>query len=282
MSKSKTINSLLWLLGGAVPRTKEELDKLLEDTHKHTQLLPSGEILMLRNVLNLSNLKVDDVMIPYGKVDWLQIDNTLEEILAKAAKTGHSRYPVENKEGKTIEGVLHVKRLLGIKAEAHTKILSEQRNLLQKSHLVPEGKRLDAMLREFQHYRLHMMVVADEAGHPSGVVTIEDVLEKIVGQIHDEFDPTEGTNATIQPTSTPNYWKLAGETSLEEFNKFFNTKLDEERCDTIGGWIASELGHLPKINESVTLNDLDLSVTLVDQRRVLAVDVKRVEKSEAS
>lgn len=272
----KQINPLLWLLGGSVPRTRKELLRLLDDTSNHTQQLSAGEISMLRNVLELPELKVEEVMIPYGKVDWLHDDDTFAEVLKKVSETNHSRYPVIDKDGQRVLGVLHVKLLVGLEAKPAELILAANSKLLQPARMVPESKRLDAMLREFQYYRLHMMVAADEAGHPSGVVTIEDVLEKIVGAIHDEFDTSEGFDALISPTGQPNNWNVAGEASLAEFNRTFGLTLDEERCDTVGGWIAHQLGRLPKLNETITEGDLRLRVTLLDQRRVLSLEVERL------
>lgn len=275
----KRLNSLLWWFGGSVPRNRGEITKLLDATHKHTQLLPAGEIAMLKNILELPQLRVEEIIIHYGKVDWLNNDDTYAEILTKIAETNHSRYPVLHKEDNKVTGILHVKRLVGLKAEPQETILADAK-LLQPARIVPESKGLDSMLREFQYYRLHMMVVADEAGHPCGVVTIEDVLEKIVGAIRDEFDASEGHNTPIKLVK-PNLWEVQGQADLGEFNRTFGLKLDEERCETIGGWVAYKLGRLPKSNEIVTEGNLTMRVTVVDERQVNSLEVERTDASPA-
>lgn len=279
--KTKLLNNLAWLLGGSIPRKRQELVRLLGETNRRTQLLPAGELAMLSNILALPDLRVEEIMLPHGKVDWLHIDDTLAEILDQVTKTEHSRYPVIDNDTEKVAGILHVKRLIGIEVQTDAPVLT-RKNLLQTARVVPDSKRLDAMLRDFQYYRLHMMIVADEAGQSVGVVTIEDVLEKIVGAIRDEFDEGEGVTAPIQASSTPNLWQVAGDAPLEKFNRHFNLNLDVERFDTIGGWLANRLGRLPTLKDTVKEGNLRLQPTLLNQRRILSLEVTTLDNDDQS
>lgn len=276
--RAKLLNNLAWLLGGSLPRNRDDLVFLLGTAHNHSRLLPAGELSMLRNILALPELRVEEIMLPHGKVDWLHADNTLAEVLARANQTEHSRYPVIDNDTEKVTGILHVKRLIGIEAQPGDAILT-RKNILQTARVVPESKRLDAMLRDFQYYRIHMMIVADEAGHPIGVVTIEDVLEKIVGAIRDEFDKGEGVTIPIQASSIPNHWQVAGDAPLAKFNQQFHLNLDVERFDTIGGWLANRLGRLPTPNEIVEEGNLRLRATHLNQRRILSLEVELLDNN---
>ncbi len=261
------------MLGGSVPRKRHELTRLIENTATFSQLFPTGELDMLRNVLLLSEVRVEDVMIPHGKVDWLHLDDTFAEVLAEVTSSNHSRYPVTDRASNKVVGILHVKRLVGLQAEPEDKIITK--DLLQVARFVPEKKRLDSMLREFQYYRLHMMIVADEAAKPLGVVSIEDVLESIVGEIQDEFDLQEGVTQKIRATNHANVWEIDGDTELEKFNHHFALHLDTERFDTVGGWLANCHGKLPKPGETIEEHDMSLRVIKTDRRRILSVQVTR-------
>ena len=269
----KLRNHLSWLLGGAIPRKRSELKRLLEQTADFSQTFAPVELNMLRNVLLLSETRVENVMIHHGKVDWLHADDTFAEVLKEVTVSNHSRYPVIDRNSNKVVGILHVKRLVGLQAAPEAKILSEE--LLQAARFVPEKKRLDSMLREFQYYRLHMMIVTDEAAKPLGVISIEDVLESIVGEIQDEFDLQEGVAQKIRATNQVNVWEVDGDTELEEFNQHFGMKLDTKRFDTVGGWISNRHGKLPRTGEQLEENNLLLRVLSTDRRRVLSLQVTR-------
>ena len=271
MAKLGMLSRLAWLLGGSVPRDRADLERLLDLASDNSQSFADAELGMLRNVLSLPQVRVEDVMIPHGKVDWLNADDSFSEVIEKVTANRHSRYPVIDTDQETVAGILHVKRLVGLEAKPDDTILAP--GMLQRARTVPESKKLDSMLREFQYYRVHMVVVADEGGKPAGMVTIEDVLEHIVGAIRDEFDSFEAITPPIRATGKQDLWEVDGETPLGKFNEHFGLELDENRFDTVNGWIANHLGRLPQVNDELEESNLRLKVTKTDQRRVLAVDV---------
>ena len=275
----KMLNSLTWLLGGSVPRNADELKKLLLNTSQHSQAISRPQIDMLGNVLSLPDTRVEDVMVPHGKVDWLHVDDTYKEVLEKIATNNHSRYPVMDTDKEIVVGILHVKHLVEINANPEDKILTAE--ILQTSRTVPSSKKLDSMLREFQYYRSHIMVVADDAGRPAGMVFIEDVLEHIVGTIHDEFDQDIEVKSQIRATDKSNHWEVDGDTLIKKFNDHFETKIDDVRFDTVNGWISNHLGRLPEINEEIAENNLIIRVTKTDQRKVLTVEISKQDDEPA-
>lgn len=271
MGKLGMMNSLTWLLGGSVPRNRADLERLLLLAGHNSDTFVDSELEMLRKVLSLPQVKVEEVMIPHGKVDWLNADDKYSEVLEKVTTNRHSRYPVIDTDKETVAGILHVKRLVGLGAGPDDLILKP--DMLQPARTVPESKKLDSMLREFQYYRVHMVVVADEGGKPAGMVTIEDVLEHIVGAIRDEFDSQEAIKPPIRATGKQDLWDVDGETPIEKFNDHFGLELDKGKFDTVNGWIANQLGRLPQAGDELEEGNLSLKVTKTDQRRVLAVDV---------
>ena len=277
-------NKLAWMLGGSVPHSKDELKALLELAGKRSQLLSESELEMLRNVLSMTEKTTKDVRIPRGEVVWLYADSTYAEILAEVTRNRHSRFPVIDANNEKVIGILHVKRLIGFQAEPDEQILANgsRAKLLQKAHTVPTGKTLDAMLREFRHYLVHMMVVADDGGNIDGMITIEDVIEHIVGEIRDEFD-TETPAAAIRPHgSAVNCWEIDGDIQLDEFNEHFKLNLDRSRADTISGWLANTLGRLPVTGDEISEGPLSLKVAQSDQRKVVTVIATRHDGSYES
>lgn len=274
MSKPGVLSKAAWLLGGSVPRDRSDIRRLVTRASKSSHVFPEAEMSMILNVLSLPDSRVDQVMVPYGKVDWLNSDFTYAEVIEKVTLNRHSRYPVINTDEETVAGILHVKRLVGYEAKPEDRIL-EGNGMLQPARTVPQSKKLDAMLREFKYYRVHMAVVADDGGKPAGMVTIEDVIEHIVGAIRDEFDSFEGTKTPIRSTGKQGEWEVDGETPLKGFKSHFNLELDTERFDTVGGWIANRIGRMPKAGDAIEENGLTLKVAKTDERRVLAVVVAK-------
>ena len=273
--KKSALSSLAWLLGGSVPRNRADLERLLELASGNSQNFSEAEIDMLRNVLSLPQVRVEEVMIPHGKVDWLYSDDTFGEVLKKVTKNRHSRYPVIDTKSESVLGILHVKRLVGFEADPKKKILLNG-DMLQEARTVPESKKLDSMLREFKYYRVHMAVVADEGAKPAGMVTIEDVLEHIVGAIRDEFDSQEATISPIRSKGEQNTWEVNGDTPIERFNEHFGVSLDEKKFGTVNGWVANLLGRMPEEGEEIKSDEFLLKVTGADARRVSAVEVVRL------
>lgn len=268
--RSRLLNRLAWLLGGSLPRRLDDIRDLLQRGGRMSPgLASSPEVAMMLNVISLGQVAVEHVMVPYGKIEWLRDDHSYDEVLKTVTAHHHSRYPVMDAEEETVKGILHVKHLLGIQAAPADRILTEE--ILQPARTVPESKKLDSMLREFRHYRCHMMVVADDAGRPAGMVFIEDVLEHIVGRMHDEFDKHEGLWETFRQTS-PGIWEVDGDTPLAKFGERFGLALDASRFDTVSGWASHRMGRLPEQGDSFEEDGVAIRVTKADERRVLAIE----------
>jgi len=247
------------------PKDREQLIMVLRDAEERDILSPEM-LTMLESTLRVSEMQVREVMLPKSQMITISKESTLAEFMPIVIESGHSRFPVVDTATDEVVGILLAKDLLKIKKE------QEIIDLLRPAVFVPESKRLDVLLREFRISRNHMAIVIDEYGHISGLVTIEDVLEEIVGEIEDEYDVDEKDN--IKPHHDGSYIVKAS-TSIEDFNKYFHVKLSDEEFDTIGGLILKALGHLPKRGEVLTLNHFHFKVLHSDKRRVYLLEVKK-------
>lgn len=231
-------------------------------------IIPAPTQGLIESALAFHSVRVRDVMIPRGQMHVLDMTATLPEILAEIAETGHSRYPVILENRDEIAGILLVKELLHFYASQPQAINSTGFSLqerLRAPMFVPESKRLDALLAEFRVTRSHMAIVLDEFGGVAGLVTIEDVLEEIVGDIDDEYDDAEPDLIRAQAAHRHTVRAL---TPIEDFNQHFGTNFPDDEYDTIGGLITHELGHLPRRGEVVRLSGLEFKVVGADKRRL--------------
>lgn len=247
--------------------SKEDLKEYLQEAQENN-IIDTEEAAMMAGVLSVYEQRVRDVMLPKSKMVTVAYDLSFDETVRLVLESGHSRFPVERDDN--IVGILLAKDLLDYvhrDAEAF-RIESLMRNV----RFIPESKRLDVLLREFRHQRLHMVVVTNEYGDIAGLATIEDVLEEIVGDIGDEHD--NETNEDIQKLDS-NRYLVSALTEVEDFNAFFKTDLDEEANDTIGGFVLSHFGYVPKIKENVSFSGLHFMVKDADDRRILTLVVER-------
>jgi magnesium and cobalt transporter len=223
-------------------QSKEELLELIETAEKNKYIGPESRV-MLEGVLNISEMRAGDIMVPAPRMDMLDIAMNMDELLEKVIQIGHSRYPVYEHDKENIVGVLMAKDLLKLQRAPELNI----KILLRTAVFVPESKNLTDLLRDFKRNRNHMAMVVDEFGRIAGLVTFEDVLEEIVGEIEDEFD-TDTDQGDIYCLVDKSF-RVAGHTSIEKINEAFQIDLpkivDEENFDTIGGLIAHEMGHVP-------------------------------------
>lgn len=237
--------------------TKDDLIELIE-TAESNQSIGSESRVMLEGVLKISDMRAGDIMVPSPRMDMLDIGKPVEELLQQVIDIGHSRYPVYENEKDNIIGVLMAKDLLKLQRAPELNI----KILLRTTVFVPESKNLIDLLRDFKRNRNHMAMVVDEFGRIAGLVTFEDVLEEIVGEIEDEFD-TETDQGEIYSLVDQSF-RVAGQTSIEKINKFFEIKLptevDEESFDTIGGLIAHETGRVPLKGEYKDMHGLRFEV----------------------
>jgi magnesium and cobalt transporter len=272
-----------WLerLGQALlgePRDRSELLELLRDSQRR-DLIDAEALSMIEGVMEVAEMKVRDIMIPRAQMVTLQDDWPLQRIMEVVIESGHSRLPVEGETRDEVLGILLVKDLLRHFAMANPGAL-DLRGYLRPAKFIPESKRLNALLREFRVSRLHMAIVLDEYGGVAGLVTIEDVLEQIVGEIDDEHDVDD--DVYIRDLGNGRY-VVKALTPIEDFNEFFGSTLSEEEFDTVGGLVTNRLGHLPKRGEQVDVDGYLFSVIRADNRRVhllgLALEPRAVAES---
>lgn len=262
-----------------VPTDNEQLVELLRASHQNN-LFDADLLGMLEGVLQVDDMQVRDIMIPRSQVVVLDRDASPQVLLRTVVESGHSRFPVISDSRDEVAGILLAKDLL-LHAYQQTDGRFNVREILRPAIFVPESKRLNILLKEFRSSRNHMAIVVDEYGGVAGMVTIEDVLEQIVGEIEDEHDVEE--EDTIRKHSDMHY-TIKALTQVEDFNEYFGTHLSDEEFDTIGGLVVNEIGHLPKRGERVVFDHLLFKILRADNRRVhmlqLTVLPKPVEVSK--
>jgi magnesium and cobalt transporter len=257
------------------PQDKEELVELLRDA-KSRALFDTDALSMMEGVLQVSDLQVRDIMIPRAEMVHVRRDDPLEQILQTAVESAHSRFPVTGDDKGEVVGILLAKDLLPFCMDSGRRAFNI-RELLRAPVYVPESKRLNVLLKEFRTSRNHMAIVVDEYGNAAGLVTIEDVLEQIVGEIEDEHDFDEG--APIFKRSKKEYTAKA-RTTVEEFNEYFDSELPDDDFDTIGGLVANAFGHLPKRGERVDIDRFRFTVMSADSRRIHLLGVQSLVSAE--
>lgn len=255
------------------PKTKDDLIELIESAENH-QYIGAESRVMLEGVLKISDMRAGDIMVPSPRMDMLDIEKSVEDLLQQVINIGHSRYPVYEKEKENIIGILMAKDLLKLQRAPELNI----KILLRTTVFVPESKNLIDLLRDFKRNRNHMAMVVDEFGRIAGLVTFEDVLEEIVGEIEDEFD-TQTDQGEIYSLVDKSF-RVAGQTSIENINKSFGVDLpkqvDEENFDTIGGLIAHEMGRVPLKGEYKDMQGLRFEVMHARSGAVKWYRVKRL------
>ena len=252
------------------PKNRDELIAVLRDAQQRN-LLDADALAMMEGVLEVSEMRVRDIMLPRPQMVVVQQDWPMERLLSQVLASGHSRFPVIDDDRDDVIGILIVKDLLRYFAEGATDF--KLRDILRPAKFIPESKRLNTLLKEFRSTRLHMAIVVDEYGGVAGLVTIEDVLEQIVGEIDDEHDDEE---EDFIRKHADNKFTVKALTSVEDFNEYFNTDFSEEKTDTIGGLVMMELGHLPQRGEIVEIDGFQFKVLRADNRRVHLLEVRRL------
>lgn len=224
------------------PDSKDELIETLADAEDN-DIINAESRIMLEGVIRIADMTAGDVMVAAPRMDVLNIEAPYEELLHLVIDTAHSRFPVYEGEAENIIGILLAKDLLKLQRAPELNI----RALLRPATFVPESKGLNDLLREFRGNRNHLAIVIDEFGRVAGLITIEDVLEEIVGEIEDEFDEAEDEGDIFSLADST--WRVGGDTSIERINESFGVKLPEDGFETIGGLIAHTMGHVPKRGE---------------------------------
>jgi len=253
------------------PWSRDEIQTFIQSEVE----LDAEEKSMLSGVLEVSETQVRDVMVPRSQMVVIDIENEFDEILALIIESGHSRFPVIGEDRDEVLGILLAKDLLRYFGKDAAKEVTIQK-LLRPAAVIPESKRLNALLKEFRASHNHMAIVVDEYGGVAGLLTIEDVLEEIVGEIDDEHDHEEAE--FIRPDGDrhgkPSF-AVRALTRIEDFNEYFECELDDEEYDTIGGLVMHELGRLPRRGEKVDFGGFEFAVIKADKRRIDALQVQR-------
>ena len=246
------------------PDDRKQILKLLHSAERRN-VLGREALNMIEGVFQVSEMQVRDIMIPRAQMAVVNEDDNIKTMLQTAIESGHSRFPVFDDEHESVIGILLAKDLLRYLSPDITEPF-ELDDVLRPCMFIPESKRLNVLLREFRASKNHMAVVIDEYSAVAGLVTIEDVLEQIVGDITDEHDKAEFGQGILQ--RGPGRYTIKALTPVEDFNQFFKTDFDEEKFDTIGGFITQYFGHLPKRDEKVNVNNFSFKVIKSDSRRV--------------
>ena len=259
---------------GNEPRDREELLELLKKA-KSRAILDTEALTMIEGVLGVADLRVRDIMIPRAEMDVIDRDAALEQILPLVIESAHSRYPVVGDDRAEVVGILLAKDLLQYCVTKARRF--NIRDVLRSAVFVPESKRLNVLLNEFRTSRNHMAIVVDEYGAAAGLVTIEDVLEQIVGEIEDEYDFDEDT-MILQRSDTE--FTVKAQVDIEDFNEHFGASLDEQGFDTIGGLVTNALGHLPKRGETAVIDRYEFRVIRADSRKIRLLNIRVLAPDE--
>ncbi|HIF9535520.1 TPA: CNNM family magnesium/cobalt transport protein CorC [Photobacterium damselae] len=249
------------------PQNREELVEVFRDSEENA-LIDHDTRDMLEGVMEISEMRVRDIMIPRSQMITIERSQKLEDLVDLIVDAQHSRYPVISDDKDHVEGILLAKDLLRYLLPDSDAFDIDK--VLRPAVVVPESKRVDRLLKEFREERYHMAIVVDEFGGVSGVITIEDILEQIVGEIEDEFDDDEEQD--IRQLSKHTY-SVKALTTIEDFNELFHTNFSDEEVDTIGGLVMTSFGHLPSRGEVVELDGYVFKVTAADNRRVIQLQV---------
>ncbi|MDP2532155.1 CNNM family magnesium/cobalt transport protein CorC [Photobacterium damselae subsp. piscicida] len=249
------------------PQNREELVEVFRDSEENA-LIDHDTRDMLEGVMEISEMRVRDIMIPRSQMTTIERSQKLEDLVDLIVDAQHSRYPVISDDKDYVEGILLAKDLLRYLLPDSDAFDIDK--VLRPAVVVPESKRVDRLLKEFREERYHMAIVVDEFGGVSGVITIEDILEQIVGEIEDEFDDDEEQD--IRQLSKHSY-SVKALTTIEDFNELFHTNFSDQEVDTIGGLVMTSFGHLPSRGEVVELDGYAFKVTAADNRRVIQLQV---------
>lgn len=257
------------------PDTTAELMATLADAEQRELIAPESRA-MLEGVIRMADLTAGDVMVASPRMDLLDIDAPYEELLHAVIDTAHSRFPVYEGKRENIIGILLAKDLLKLQRAPELNL----RTLLRPAVFVPESKNLNELLRDFRSNRNHLAIVIDEFGRTAGLITIEDVLEEIVGEIEDEFDEKGGESDIY--TLADGSQRVAGDAAIEAVNEAFGLQLPDDEFDTIGGYVADQLGRVPRRGESVDVGTLRFTVMLTRGGAVRWFKVSRAESPAAT
>ncbi len=263
-----------WLerLGALLMREPEDREQLVELLHSayERSLLDADALSMIEGVLQVSEMQAREIMIPRSQMDVIDINDPVEKFIPFLVEKAHSRFPVVDENKDDVIGILLAKDMLRYYAGEEFNV----RDMLRPAVFIPESKRLNVLLKEFRSNRNHIAIVVDEYGGVAGLLTIEDVLEQIVGEIEDEYDFDEAEDNIILDRS--GRYRVKALTEIIDFNETFGTSFSDEDFDTVGGLIINKFGHLPKRGEEVVIDNLSFQVLRADSRRLHTLLVEKI------
>lgn len=273
-SKPKSWLARLAALIGFEPKSRDELMTVLHEAEDR-ELISAETLGMIERIFHVSEMQIREVMVPKAQMVVIYKEATLDTILNTVIESGHSRFPIIDPNDNNIIGMLLAKDLLTFCVAKETSEFN-LKSLMRPAVFTPQSKRIDVLLREFRINRNHIAVVLDEYSHVAGIVTIEDLLEQIVGEIEDEYDVDE-EDSQIKKHNDQSYVVKAN-TVIEEFNDYFKSNFNDDAFDTIGGLVLQAFGHLPKRGENVKFGGFRFKVLNADHRRIYLLDVKPLNK----
>ncbi|HEY0562596.1 MAG TPA: transporter associated domain-containing protein [Methylophilus sp.] len=251
------------------PEDREQLVELLHSAYEN-QLMDGDSLAMIEGVLQVSEMQVRDIMIPRSQMDVIDITHPPESFIPHVIETAHSRFPVIEDDKNDVIGILLAKDLLRYYAGEDFDV----RDMLRPAVFIPESKRLNVLLKEFRSNRNHIAIVVDEYGGVAGMVTIEDVLEQIVGDIEDEYDYDEDEDNII--AHADGQYRVKALTEIADFNEAIGTEFSDEEFSTIGGLVVNQFGHMPKRNDSTIIENIRVTVVRADSRRLHSILVEKL------
>ena len=223
---------------------RDRLLSLMRDAQSHN-VMDKETLSMMEGALEVSDLRADDLMIPRAQVQEIDLTGTLDDWIRTVIESGHSRFPAVDGDLDNVQGILHAKDLLRLMINPELDV----RKLLRPARFIPESQPINVLLRDFKSTRSHLALVIDEFGSISGLITIEDVLEQIVGDISDEFDRDDPSGVIVQEST--NRWRVGAHLEIEAFNEYFSAELRDDYCETVGGLVTDRLEHVPQKGEVV-------------------------------
>ncbi|MBL4566954.1 MAG: CBS domain-containing protein [Porticoccus sp.] len=252
------------------PQSKDDFALLLRAAHENN-IIDQDALEIIEGALNVRDKQVREIMIPRSQMVVIQQSANLEDILKLVIESSHSRFPIVGESADDVTGILLAKELLPLLLNGRDSF--NINNIIRPAAIVPESKRLNVLLREFREQRYHMAIVVDEYGGIAGLITIEDILEEIVGEIEDETDEEEQDGTMIRPQQNGSHL-IEALTPIEDFNEYFNAKVNDEEFDTIGGIIIQAFGRMPMVDEIVDVNGFTFRIAEGDNRQVKLLEMQ--------
>lgn len=268
-SQDKSLLQKIGQVFSSTPSNGEDIIAMLRSAESQS-IIDTSVLQIMEGALKVADLQAREIMVPKSQMKVIEADFSLEQILALVIESQHSRFPVVGESSDDIKGILLAKELLPLLLSGSDAF--DLQSLLRPATIIPESKRVNILLQEFQEQRYHMAIVLDEYGGVSGLLTIEDVLEEIVGEIEDETDEQEAEQ--IQQIAE-NCYRVEAIVEIDDFNEYFDIGFPDDDCDTVGGLVINAFGQLPEIGESISIGEFHFKVIEGDNRRISLLEVSR-------